>query len=222
MSDTQGTRIFYDALSALYDQATANGAWTPNVELQEEVKHIDHKVETALDLGCGTGQTLKIIHDQFSGAKSVAADFSEKMVQIARQKFPTTTFYLSSLPELLEAPSMGNFDLLTAIGVLEFVPELPIVIPRLLDHLNVGGTGILTYEPLIPYLPGQDKPITVGSGSAVKVDSTFTTYRWTMNEILGVLGSGRCQIHSQRLFKSYVRGEQPVIYHMLRLRRMEQ
>src|SRR5215471_2920624 len=64
-----------------------------------------------LDAGCGTGYLSKKLHDQ--GAQVTGVDFSERMIAIARSRYPDINFHVGSCTEL--APLADKqFDLLVS------------------------------------------------------------------------------------------------------------
>lgn len=212
-SEIDYTRRYNDKLSQVYDVATANGAWTPNLVLQAELP-VDIQAARILDLGCGTGQTLEVLTRQWPNATYIGVDFSESMLEFARKKFPHNDFQCRDVVRFVSQPLTFGFDLISAIGVLEFVPDLLSVLPKILSQLQAGGVFMFTYEPLIDDLPGQSERVTVTRVPAKDEDLSFTTYRWTPSEIEAAV-SRLGRIDGGRLFVSYHRGEAPVVYHLV-------
>ena len=54
--------------------------------LLEKLSHIPF--QSALDLGCGTGEMLKLILQEDAGKELYGIDLSEKMLHVAKSKLP--------------------------------------------------------------------------------------------------------------------------------------
>ncbi len=210
MDLNKSTAKYWNGLAPLYDAATGDGAWIPNSVLGEELLASAVRASTALDLGCGTGQTLSQICELYPDLQTlVAVDISPAMIDIAAAKFPSAETHAEDLVQFL-ARDARLFDLVVAIGSLEFIPDLPQVLLQVGKHLNSKGSLIFTYEPLIPGFDPQTSHMETSVSTAVS-DTSFVTYRWTPAEILAsVLSWGN--LCSDRLFVSYHRAEKPVIY----------
>jgi trans-aconitate 2-methyltransferase len=91
---------------------------------------------TAVDLGCGPGNSTELIVQRYPGAVVMGTDNSPAMVEAARQRLPGVTFELSDIAgwKPAEAP-----DLLYANASLQWVPDHPRLLPRLLETLAPGG-----------------------------------------------------------------------------------
>lgn len=66
------------------------------IKLLKEIGGID----SLLEVGCGTGRFLSIIHNEFPEIKLKGIDLSEKMLEIARNKNPSISFELSDYFQL--------------------------------------------------------------------------------------------------------------------------
>lgn len=94
--------------------------------------------EKALDVGCGPGNSTQVVADRFPGAKVTGIDFSASMVETARREHPSLEFYQCdiSLP-LDHLPH--DFDLVFSNACLQWVPDHPRLLPRLMALLSPGG-----------------------------------------------------------------------------------
>lgn len=70
-----------------------------------------------LDAGCGAGYDCKLFSDY--GANIVGIDFSEKLIEIAKNNVHNCTFYQKSLEEDLQI--LGKFDGIFCSSVLNYV-----------------------------------------------------------------------------------------------------
>ena len=67
--------------------------------------------ETALDLGCGTGVLCRILRDR--GIRAAGMDYSEGMIDIARQEDPHTPYEVA---DMITYRPRKQFDLVTCTG----------------------------------------------------------------------------------------------------------
>ena len=75
--------------------------------LLEKLSHIPF--QSALDLGCGTGEMLKLILQQDVGKELYGIDLSEKMLHVAKSKLPEQVKVLLGDSEALPFPD-NTFD----------------------------------------------------------------------------------------------------------------
>lgn len=94
------------------------------------------QVETAIDLGCGPGNSTELLVERF-GAKAVSGlDSDENMLEAARKRLPETHFELADLATWMPPAPV---DLLFANAVFQWVPEHLAALVRLMDGLRPGG-----------------------------------------------------------------------------------
>lgn len=132
------------------------------------------KPPTVLDVGCGTGVERENLHGLTS---YVGVDFSHKMVEICREKFPGTTFHRAPADKL---PFRANtFDL--------------VLIRHLLEHLEHGYERAVTetlrvsrkYVLILFFNPLSDSPkdkllmtMQKGSAPAMAPLNTYSRQKW--------------------------------------------
>jgi trans-aconitate 2-methyltransferase len=88
------------------------------------------------DLGCGPGNSTALLRDAFPNARLAGADNSPAMLAKARAALPEAEF--------IEADAAGfvpghETDLIFANAVMQWVPDHPSVLARLLAGLKPGG-----------------------------------------------------------------------------------
>jgi trans-aconitate 2-methyltransferase len=94
-------------------------------------------VRTAVDLGCGPGNSTELLLARFPGAVVTGVDNSEPMVEAARRRSPDVRFEIDDIGTWL-AP--GPFDIIFANASLQWVPDHETLLPSLLGKLSSGGS----------------------------------------------------------------------------------
>jgi trans-aconitate methyltransferase len=216
MDQTEAQRRYFDSQAASYDEYTAAGGWTPNQYLAGVLETLTAggvEVRTALDLGTGTGQTLAAVRAAFGQAALWASDLSPAMLRRAALKVPDARFEVADISGHV-ARLTESFDLVTAIGCLEMVPDLMTVLPQLMDHVNPGGHLALTIEPLID---GAGAEHASHPHSSADTDEPRWRYTWSTARLLHALPGGH--LRSSHLFTAYHRASRPVLYELLLIRK---
>ncbi len=121
-----------------------------------------------LDAGCGTGYLSKQLSDR--GALVTGIDFSERMIAIAREKYPDIEFRVDSCDELRTITD-SQFDLVVANYVLMDTPDLLGTMHAFHRTLRAGGVALLVFShPCFP----QGSATFAGNGEEIN-------YRWTFS-----------------------------------------
>jgi trans-aconitate 2-methyltransferase len=95
------------------------------------------QVATAVDLGCGPGNSTELLKARFPNAALTAIDKSVEMIDAARGRLPSVDFRVGDISEWDEA---GPFDLVFANASLQWVPDHASLLPRLLLKISPGGS----------------------------------------------------------------------------------
>ena len=91
-----------------------------------------------LDLGCGTGNSTKILKDKFPDAMVIGADNSDEMLAKAKKTHPDIEFiHLDVGGDLGEVK--GKFDIVFSNACLQWIPNHEILLPKLMSLLRQGG-----------------------------------------------------------------------------------
>jgi trans-aconitate 2-methyltransferase len=89
-----------------------------------------------LDLGCGPGNSTRVLRERWPDAELAGLDSSPQMIARARADFPQGTWILADAaawePE-------GEWDVVFSNAVLQWVPGHEDLVPRLLAWLAPGG-----------------------------------------------------------------------------------
>lgn len=91
---------------------------------------------TAIDLGCGPGNSTQVLLERFAGASVSGLDSSRNMVEAARKRLPDVRFDLEDV-ETWDGP--GAFDVILANAVFQWVGDHQRLFPRLMAHVAPGG-----------------------------------------------------------------------------------
>lgn len=96
--------------------------------------------QKVLDAGCGTGRLIRFIRD--NGGKVTGCDVSERMLGIARKRFPDAEFEQAGIERLPFTD--GSFDLVIATFVIVHLKDLNKAFAEVYRVLRDGGTFIFT------------------------------------------------------------------------------
>lgn len=89
-------------------------------EIQEFAAQLPEKAKV-LDLGCGSGYITNYLHNQ--NLNAVGLDFSQEMINIAKEKYPTIDFLLADFVSIQNYFDENSVDALIAVYSLYFVPK---------------------------------------------------------------------------------------------------
>ena len=96
------------------------------------------KVKTSMDLACGTGVLCEILHEH--GIQTAGMDFSEGMIEIAKQRNPEIPYEIA---DMIQYRPEKSFDLVTCTGdALNHIMDLKDVeqiCKNVYGYLNEGG-----------------------------------------------------------------------------------
>ncbi len=165
---TAETRAFWDRVAADWltqvgDEGDTNRRLNSDPVLWQFVGDVRGKA--VLDAGCGTGYLSKKLAGR--GAEIIGVDFSERMVAIARERYPGIDFRVDSCAELTTV-SDAQFDLVVANYVLMDTPDLRGTLRAFNRVLKDGGAAVVVFShPCFAQGRAEDTP-----------DSAGVTYTW--------------------------------------------
>ena len=94
-------------------------------------------VRTAVDLGCGPGNSTEVLVERYPDATVTGLDNSDDMVAAARKRLPAMRFETADIGTWDPAES---FDVILANASLQWLPDHKTLYPRLVGKLAEGGT----------------------------------------------------------------------------------
>jgi trans-aconitate 2-methyltransferase len=95
------------------------------------------KVQAAVDLGCGPGNSTELLRDRFPDAIISGIDSSPDMINAARQRLPDCQFAVADIATWTENSSFG---VIFANAALQWLPGHASLFPRLVRQLSPGGS----------------------------------------------------------------------------------
>jgi trans-aconitate 2-methyltransferase len=94
------------------------------------------EIATAVDIGCGPGNSTEVLRERYPGARIIGLDSSPDMIKAARERLPDIAFEAADIREWLpKAP----LDVILANAVLQWIPDHETLLPALIAKLNPGG-----------------------------------------------------------------------------------
>lgn len=96
-------------------------------------------VQTAVDLGCGPGNSTGLIAARFPSAAITGIDSSADMVAAARARLPRLRFVVGEVRSWAASTASAAADLVFANAVLQWVHDHGTIFPALARKLNPGG-----------------------------------------------------------------------------------
>src|SRR5207249_11780528 len=76
-------------------------------------------VKKVIDLGCGPGNSTKVVAERWPGALVIGLDDSESMIGDARHKQPQHQWIVEDITRWAEKPSSETFDLIFSNAALQ-------------------------------------------------------------------------------------------------------
>ncbi len=94
------------------------------------------RVERAVDLGCGPGNSTALLRERWPRARLSGVDNSPEMLERARRDSPTTEWILGDAGSYRASEPV---DLLFANAVLHWLPDHATLFPALIEQVKEGG-----------------------------------------------------------------------------------
>jgi ubiquinone/menaquinone biosynthesis C-methylase UbiE len=138
---TDDRKDFFSKIASQYDGVVVRLGYLAHQRVPRRLLELHNKPEgTVLDLACGTGLGSVLFFE--AGFDVIGIDYSPGMIEVARSH-PYRALYCQSVEEDLPVPD-ASFDIVTAIGIWEFVQDPPALLNRIWQKLNSNGLCGLT------------------------------------------------------------------------------
>ncbi len=103
-------------------------------------------VRSAVDIGCGPGNSTEVLAARFPRASVSGLDSSAEMIAAARKRLPQLIFEVADIAAWIgsgargaDVPRRASFDFILANAVLQWVPDHAALFPALAARLAPGG-----------------------------------------------------------------------------------
>jgi trans-aconitate 2-methyltransferase len=94
------------------------------------------EVHSAVDIGCGPGNSTEVLRERYPQARIVGLDSSPDMIQAARKRLPDIAFEVVDIRQWRpKAPP----DVILANAVLQWLPDHETLFPALIAQLGPRG-----------------------------------------------------------------------------------
>ena len=95
-----------------------------------------------LDVGCGSGRIGEFVL-QAGASRYVGVDFSEPMIELARQRLAGFEERVQLITDdFLTAPIDGEFDVVLALGLFDYIPEPQRFVGRMFELCAPGASVV--------------------------------------------------------------------------------
>lgn len=99
---------------------------------------LDGACRKALDIGCGPGNSTRVVQERFPQASILGIDQSPEMIIAAGEEHPSLSFAVFDITQEL-SPLGEGYDLVFSNACLQWAPGHETLLPRLLGLLRPGG-----------------------------------------------------------------------------------
>lgn len=107
--------------------------------VKDLLAHVPNKTAaTAVDIGCGPGNSTELLQGRFPDAIIMGVDSSIDMIEAARKRLPSIRFEIADIAKW-RGPQQP-VDVMLANAVLQWVPNHAVLLPALLAGLAPGGS----------------------------------------------------------------------------------
>lgn len=96
------------------------------------------EAETIIDIGCGPGNSTRVLADKFPNAHIIGADISPEMISNAKSCNPELEFILFNAEKDFDALDK-TFDIIFSNACIQWIPDHRRLLKSMINHLSVGG-----------------------------------------------------------------------------------
>lgn len=138
MDNLYKIKEFFNEIASTWDDTKADSSGAEKIvnQFSEQINN-----RSILDIGCGTGVLYEFLKK--AGAKDITGiDLSEKMIRIAKEKFPKANFKVSNI---LEWNSKEKYDTIIMYNVYPHLTNKQKLVDKVHSLLNEGGIFIVAH-----------------------------------------------------------------------------
>ena len=111
--------------------------------------------QTALDAGCGPGNSTAVLAARWPGIRLTGIDLSEEMLKEARHRLPEAAFYQWDLTADLSG--LGQFDVVFSNAALQWLADMEDAVLRLFRLVKEGGALAVQVPDSAPHLSSEGR-----------------------------------------------------------------
>lgn len=139
----------------IYQKHLESEVWEKDIfKFKNIAGHIEKRECMIVDLGCGTGELVQVIHDERPEALLIGVDFAEEAIKRAEVlQGQNVDFLRADVTKTGLTPN--NFDYVVTSEVLEHLEEPKKLIEEAARLLKPGGKLILT-TPFQNHIPSEE------------------------------------------------------------------
>ncbi len=106
----------------------------PSIDLVSRIRVDSPK--NIIDIGCGPGNSTKILVDRWPKSKVIGLDNSPKMIEQAKKDFPEQEWMLGDANNI---DTKQKYDIVFSNATIQWLPDHKKLIPRLFSLVNKNG-----------------------------------------------------------------------------------
>lgn len=91
-----------------------------------------------LDIGCGPGNSTRLLKDKYPSADVFGIDKSPEMIEAAKKSHPDINFQIKDAEAELKETG-GGFDVVFSNAAIQWIPNHEKLIPEMMALVNTGG-----------------------------------------------------------------------------------
>ncbi|MCF2502736.1 class I SAM-dependent methyltransferase [Dyadobacter sp. CY107] len=208
-------QIYYNKLALKYDQVTKD-AWSAPNRVEELTIQLANQNTTILDIGIGTGQSIRKVYQSEKFKTIEGIDVSDVMLKNCKESYPEVIVHCGDFLHF-ESFTLPHYDLVICCGTLEFIENLDEFFLRCQSLLSKNGDIVLTFEPRISGHPIQSESVSEVNSERQVNDAHLITYRRDVDHFYSVVRKYEFTVLFQSLFVSYRKLDVDVIYMLMHI-----
>lgn len=108
----------------------------PAIDLAKRIDILDPG--KIIDIGCGPGNSTKVLANQFKGSYIQGIDSSENMINTAKKDYPEIDFTVCDASKDLYT-LQNDYDIVFSNACIQWIPDHRKLITKMMDLLHSGG-----------------------------------------------------------------------------------